>query len=199
MQNRQKTRVSQVRTAAPKGAYSSYRNMNDRATLIVLGVLCLLVPPVGILLVWRAQHMDIPTRAIFSAAGFAATTLIFFLLMRPSAAVSNIVPTPATPQMIGYGAAATEPPAAPAVPVAPAPGTAPAAPSVPSAPETPDPSLQTTGELTDDTIVYAVTNNASSYHLNQICGAQENHRSLTLRDALNEGLAPCDQCVGAKG
>ena len=195
MQNRQNTRVSQVRTSAPKGAYSSYRNMNDRTTLIVLGVLCLLVPPVGILLVWRAQHMDIPTRAIFSAAGFAATTLIFFLLMRPSAAVSNIVPTPATPQTIGYGAAAAEIPA-PSIPVAPAPGTVPAA---PSAPETSDPSLQTTGELTDDTIVYAVTNNASSYHLSQICGTQENHRSLTLRDALREGLAPCDQCVGAKG
>ena len=198
MQNRQNTRVSQVRTTTPRGAYTSYKNMNDRTTLIVLAALCLFVPPVGILLVWRAQHMDIPTRAIFSAAGFAATTLIFFLLMRPSAVVSNIVPTPATPQMIGYGAAATEAPA-PVVPVAPAPGTAPAAPSAPSAPETPDTALQESGELTDDTIVYAVTNNASSYHLSQICGAQENHRSLTLRDALNEGLAPCQQCVGAKG
>ena len=194
MQTRQKNRTSQVRTSAPKGAYTSYRNnMNDRTTLIVLGVLCLLVPPVGIALVWRAQNLDVPTRAILSAAGFAATTLIFFLLMRPSNAVTSIAPTPATPQLIGYGAAATEVPvAATAVPAQNAAPAAPAATDNPAAQQEP-------GMLTDDTIVYAVTNNASSYHLNQICDGQENHRSLTLRDALNEGLAACEKCVDAKG
>lgn len=196
MQSQQKPRSSQVQSTAGKGAYTSYKKADNRATLILLGVLCLLIPPVGVLLVWRAEHVDVPVRAVFSAAGLAATTLIFFLLMRPSSAVSTISPTPATPQLIGYGAAATEiPVAATAVP---AQGAAPAAPAQSSATDMPQ-ATQEPGALTDDTIVYAVTNNASSYHLYQICGTQENHRALTLREALNEGLAPCENCVGAKG
>ena len=70
-------------------------------------------------------------------------------------------------------------------------------PAVPSA--TDAPVIQDSGELTDDTIVYAVTNNAASYHLFEICDQQENRRALTLRDALNEGLKPCEKCVGAMG
>jgi len=195
MQTKQRTRPSQVQSTAGKGAYSSYTKADNRSTLILLGVLCLLIPPVGILLAWRARHLDVPTRGIFSAAGFAATVLIFFLLMRPNGAVSTITPVPATPQLIGYGAAGqpvypveTEVPAPPAAAV-------PAAPS-----QTEDPIvIQEPGELTDDTIVYAVTNNASSYHLYEICDTQENRRALTLRDALNEGLSACEKSVGAKG
>lgn len=194
MQTNQNKRPSQVQTPAGRGAYSSYKKADNRATLIILAVLCLLLPPVGILLAWRAQHVDLRVRAGFSAAGFAATTLIFFLLMKPSAAVSSITPVPATPKTVGYGTAAmvTEPPVqAPAQP-------ADAAPAVPSATETPAAS-QEPGALNDDTVVYAVTNNASSYHLYPICDTQENRRALTLREALNEGLQPCEKCVGAKG
>lgn len=194
MQTNRKQRPSQVQSTAGRGAYSSYKKADTRSTLILLGVLCLLVPPVGILLAWRAHHLDIPTRAIFSAAGFGATVLIFFLLMRPSGAVSTISPVPATPQTIGYGTSAQY--AAPAETEVPAPPAA--ALAAPSATEDPG-VIQEPGELTDDTIVYAVTNNASSYHLYEICDTQENRRALTLRDALNEGLAPCEKCVGAKG
>jgi len=111
--------------------------------------------------------------------------------MRPSPAATDIRPTPATPQTVGYNAApavlATQVPAQPEFIV----------PAVPSA--TDAPVIQDSGELTDDTIVYAVTNNAASYHLFEICDQQENRRALTLRDALNEGLKPCEKCVGAMG
>ena len=195
MQNNRKTRTSQVQSPAGKGAYSSYKRNDNRSTLILLGVLCIIVPPVGILLTWRAQNLEIPVRGIFSAAGLAATTLLFFLLMKPTAAVSSVSPVPATPQLIGYGAAATEEPA----PVVPAPvQPAAAVPAAPSGTDAPA-ATQELGELTDDTVVYAVTNNASSYHLYQICDSQENHRGMMLWEALAEGLEPCEKCVGAKG
>ena len=44
-------------------------------------------------------------------------------------------------------------------------------------------------------IVFAVTNNASSYHLYEICDFQENRRALTLAQALAEGLTPCEKCA----
>lgn len=194
MQTNQNKRPSQVQTPAGRGAYSSYKRADNRLTFIILAVLCLLLPPVGILLTWRAQNINLRTRAGFSAAGFLATILIFFLLMKPSAAVSSITPVPATPETVGYGASAvvTAPPAqAPAQP-------ADAAPAAPSATEPPS-ATQEPGAMNDDTVVYAVTNNASSYHLYPICDTQENRRALTLREALNEGLQPCEKCVGAKG
>ena len=47
--------------------------------------------------------------------------------------------------------------------------------------------------LTAESTVYAVTNNASSYHMLQICDMQENHRMLTLAEAVAEGLLPCEK------
>ena len=93
--------------------------------------------------------------------------------------------------------AVTEQPIVTPVPEAPAQFAAPA-PGTPAATDGPA-AVQEPGELTDDTIVYAVTNNAASYHLYELCDQQENRRALTLREALNEGLQPCEKCVGAMG
>lgn len=195
MQTNRRTRSHPVQSPNIKKPYpvGRYRRENNTLKLIGLGALCLLLPPLGVLLTWRAQKVELNLRGIFTAAALVSCTFIFFLLMRPGTAATDIRPTPALPQTIGYSAA----PTAPAVQ---APAPPPAAPAVPAAPGPTDaPVLLESDELTDDTIVYAVTNNASSYHLSEICGQQENRRALTLREALNEGLAPCENCVGAMG
>lgn len=199
MQTSKNQRSSHFQSPNMKSAYTSakYKKEDNRLTLIILGVLSLLLPPVGILLSWRAQNVEIRMRAAFTGTALASTVLIFFLLMRPTGTVSMITPVPETPQLVGYGAAMTEQPIVTPVPEAPAQFAAPA-PGTPAATDDPA-AVQEPGELTDDTIVYAVTNNAASYHLYELCDQQENRRALTLREALNEGLQPCEKCVGAMG
>lgn len=193
MQTSKKIRSGRIQTSGVKSPYSAgkYRKEDNLITLILLGALCIILPPIGVLFTWRAKKMELTLRGIFSAAALASCTLIFFLLMRPGSTAPDIRPTPATPQTVGYNAApvvpATQVPAQPEAVVPAAPGA------------TDAPVIQESGELTDDTIVYAVTNNAASYHLFEICDQQENRRALTLRDALNEGLKPCEKCVGAMG
>lgn len=191
-----KTNSRHVQSTQTRNVRSRFEPENNRQPMILLAILCLLLPPIGVLLLWRSSRMTMPVRAALSAAGLASMTLIFFLLMRPtSTASTTILPVPVTPVQAGYGVSATDPYTAQATNV-------PAQPDavIISSEPTADPSVaQEPGELTDDTIVYAVTNNASSYHLSVICDQQENHRSLTLREALDEGLAPCEKCVGAVG
>lgn len=164
---------------------------------IVFGILCLLLPPIGMLCAWRSRRMTFPLRLILSGVGFVSMTLIFFLLMRPSEAVSAIRPTPVIPQTAGYGAMSaqdyiaygqypSDQPVIPAQPDAVMPSTSYS-----------EPLIQDSGTLNEYSTVYAVTNNASSYHLYEICDFQQNNRALTLRDALNEGLQPCSKCVGS--
>ena len=192
MQTNRKTRPSPVQAPNIKKPYSAgkYRKEDNRLTLVVLSVLCLVLPPVGALLTWRAKKLELTIRGALTTTALLSCTFIFCLLMRSGTTLPDIRPVPATPQTIGHNASvavyATEVPAPPA-----------AVPAIPSA--TDAPAVQESGELTDDTIVYAVTNNAASYHLYEVCGQQENRRALTLREALNEGLAPCENCVGAMG
>ena len=46
-----------------------------------------------------------------------------------------------------------------------------------------------------NTIVYSVYKNAKYYHREAICGNQTNGRSLTVREALHEGLGQCRNCL----
>lgn len=194
MQTRKKTRPHQVQTPNVKSPYASkYKKEDTRVLLIILAALCIALPPLGVLLTWRARKVELKLRGIFSSAALLSSTLIFFLLMRPDASLTDIRPTPATPQTVGYGSVSQSNAVLAQVPAQPV-QTASTEPV-----STEEPVVQQGGELTDDTIVYAVTNNASSYHLYELCDQQENHRALTLRDALSEGLAPCEKCVGAMG
>lgn len=173
-------------------AYTArYEQEQLRRSLILLSALCLLLPPAGIILLWRAKKIDIRMRGALSALGFISMTLIFALLMRPTEVVSSIHPMPVTPVQAGYGAA-------PTVYIAPEVTNVPAQPDVyfiggQSSEEEPlhiDPST-----LTAESTVYAVTNNASSYHTLPVCDMQENHRMLTLAEAVAEGLVPCEKCA----
>ncbi len=180
----------------PKNPYFMPEDEAKKPALIFL-ILCILLPPFGMLCAWRSRRMTFPLRIMLSGAGFISMTLIFFLLMRPTEVVSTIRPTPALPQTVGYGAAAASDPSVQQVPAQPD-AVIPAQPDAATPPNSySEPLIQNSGELTEDSIVFAVTNNASSYHLYEICDLQQNNRALSLRDALNEGLQPCSKCVGA--
>ncbi len=45
-----------------------------------------------------------------------------------------------------------------------------------------------------DTVVYSVFNHAKYYHAEKVCQHQTNGRTLTVREAMKESLAPCPNC-----
>ena len=45
-----------------------------------------------------------------------------------------------------------------------------------------------------NTIVYAVFSHAQRYHAQRVCGNQSNGRELTVREAMLEALSPCPDC-----
>lgn len=45
-----------------------------------------------------------------------------------------------------------------------------------------------------NTVVYAVFNGATRYHAQRVCGTQSNNRELTVREAMLEALSPCPDC-----
>ena len=198
MQTNRNTRPRHVQSAQPANAYARYMQKDSRPYLILIAALCLLLPPLGILLIWRMEKTDMPVRIGLSVLGLLSGVFIFWLMLRPSGVLSTIQPVPQTPLQAGYGSPAENQYLAVNIPET---TNVPAPPEIVITMSTAVPSLdqQEPDVLTDDSIVYAVTNNAASYHLYEICDQQENHRALTLREALNEGLAPCEKCVGAVG
>lgn len=45
-----------------------------------------------------------------------------------------------------------------------------------------------------DTVVYSVFHDAKYYHREKVCNHQTNGRSLTIREAMKDSLAPCPNC-----
>lgn len=203
MQTSKKSGARHVQTPHYRPAKNVPNAVEQRRSLALLAILCILLPPIGLLLIWRSDRVPMVIRLACSLAGTAAMTFLFTLLLPSEKTGSLIRPTPVTPVSAGYGVAANEPVQLPDA-------TSPAAPAQPdTAPEQPaaDPLSGATapqptagdGALDPETVVYAVTNNAVSYHLQEICDTQTNNRTLTLQEALNEGLTPCEKCVGAAG
>ena len=148
--------------------------------------LCLLLPPVGLLWIWRTRSFALRGRILTSALACASLCLMCLPLFQPAGA-PTVLPQPVAP------VAATR---APEEDTATALGnieellaqqeagdtqTAPAQP-------------QLTDEQIYNTIVYSVFNNAENYHVGPTCEGQENGRRLTVRQALDLSLTPCPIC-----
>ena len=148
--------------------------------------LCLLLPPVGLLWIWRTRSFALRGRILTSALACASLCLMCLPLFQPAGA-----PTVHTRSRVPV--AATR---APEEDTATALGnieellaqqeagdtqTAPAQP-------------QLTDEQIYNTIVYSVFNNAENYHVGPTCEGQENGRRLTVRQALDLSLTPCPIC-----
>ncbi|MBO4298267.1 MAG: hypothetical protein IKS52_10460 [Clostridia bacterium] len=171
---------------------------DQRLATGLMAALSVLVPPAGLLAVWRSRHLSAPLRIGLSLAALLSMTLIFWLWLRGGKADVGILPVPVVPAYAGYDTAAIE--------------TTPEPVQVYNAiPESGSVFTVTYGDGTVDdltggsalpvdpasyvTIVYAVTNNATKYHNLQVCDMQTNSRILTLDEAIAEGLQPCEKCV----
>ena len=160
-------------------------------------VLTLLVPPLGLAYLWRVGVFRSRGRMIMTAVATLETALILFLVM-PSQQLSSDAPTPVTP------VAATLAPDDGVVTalenidtvLAEQQAAAAAEAGVATAEPTTDPAVEAAEqEAILNTTVYSVYGSgAKYYHSLEVCGTQSNRRSLTVREAMNEGMAPCPNC-----
>jgi|GEM_PF-6516615 len=163
----------------------------------LMAALSALLPPLGLLSVWRSKRLSAPMRIALSLVALFSMTLICWVWLRTGRVDMGIRPVPVVPLYDGYDLTASRATAEPVdVYVAP--------------PENPGGFTITYGDGTVDdlnggalpvdpasyvTIVYAVTNNATKYHSQPVCELQTNSRVLTLDEAVAEGLQPCEKCV----
>ncbi|MBR0464465.1 MAG: hypothetical protein IJJ23_08800 [Clostridia bacterium] len=193
----------------------------DRVVLhLIIGALCVILPPVGLVCAWRSERVNALARGALTVCALAASTLICVTILRLTSTSDVIRPVPVVPVAYGYDKSTIKATPEP-VTVYSAPADEEDYPPVTSYTvtyangEVQNVGDQTTGEETvtavetpDDaesqfpvdpatyvTLVYAVTNNATYFHTQQICDLQNNSRILTLDEALAEGLRPCEKCA----
>ena len=150
--------------------------------------LCLLLPPVGLLWIWRTRSFALRGRIFTSVLACAALCAMCLPLFQPENAPTAL-PQPVAP------VAATR---------APEDDTTTALENIEEllaqqeaeasgqTQETQQPQL--TDEQIYNTIVYSVFNNAENYHTGPTCEGQQNGRRLTVRQALDLSLTPCPNC-----
>lgn len=162
-------------------------------------LLCILLPPFGLLFIWRKAVF--PTRGRMLVTALATVEMAAIMtLMLPRSAVDTHLPVPAAPSRV------TPAPESNAV----------------SALSNIDQLLyqaqlekviaqggseddlmsederlakqQAENEAVLNTIVYCVNSNPKLYHSQQMCGNQSNRVELTVQEALRRGLGPCTDC-----
>ena len=161
-------------------------------------VLTLLCPPLGLIYLWRDRVFALRGRLLVSLLAAMEMTVLFSLLL-PVQQQAGVQPVASQPSLYTH---------APESDVANA---------LSNLEEllndtyaTPEPETLTEeeqawleaaekaelDELLDNTIVYSVYSGAKYYHAIQDCG-QKNTREMTLREALAERLAACNECSPA--
>ena len=176
---------------SPSSAYSPNLKRPGRASrkrTALKIALCLLLPPVGLLWIWRTGSFALRGRILTSVLACASLCLMCLPLFQPGNAPTTL-PQPVAP------VAATR---------APEDDTTTALENIEEllaqqeaeasgqTQETQQPQL--TDEQIYNTIVYSVFNNAENYHTGPTCEGQENGRRLTVRQALDLSLTPCPNC-----
>ena len=190
-------RNSKKSTYTPNMGRPSERKKRNRSLPAIL--LCVLIPPVGLALLWRKGVFLMRGRVLLTAISTLEMACIFALLL-PASVIQPEVPVSSVPV---------------AVTTAPDDGTSTAltnleqvlaeqrrAEAEANGEEIPidenDPEaqekLREEQEAILNTIVYAVYNNAKMYHAREVCGTQSNRRQLTVQEALLEGVGACPNC-----
>ena len=156
-------------------------------------LLCIFLPPLGLMFLWRKGVFRLRGRVVITALATAEMAVLFSMMM-PAATVSTVTPMPGSAERY-----------------APAPES-----QVLSALSNMDEILrqQQLAEGGDDTvvlidqqqqlaqqqevlgtIVYAYNGSGTRYyHSVTVCGNQSNLLTLTVQEALAEGLGPCPDC-----
>ena len=135
--------------------------------LAILAGLCLILPPVGLVCLWRSRHTGMPVRLALSTMSLLMMVLMLSLI-RPREQVTGVQPTPVRATQVGYLAAA------PQATVQPSDF------NVNYSSDTPE---DANGSL-ETAYVYATADAENMVNL----------RQLTVAQALREGLTPCPNC-----
>lgn len=171
------------------------RKKSNRALSGLL--LTLLLPPIGLIYLWREGVFR--TRGRMLLTGIATLEMaLFFALVMPAKDLNMEAPMPVAP------VAAT---------IAPDDGVVTALSNIDqllaqqqaerdaaAGVVTPEPTQDNSAYLAEqaailETTVYSVYGNgARYYHKDSVCGTQSNRRSLTVREAMGEGMGACAQC-----
>lgn len=191
MKTRNKTSAQAMRRP------SKQRAISLRGIGVIL--LLLILPPVGLLVLWRQGVFRARGRMLLSVLATVEMTLLVVLLT-PRPALTNQLPLPVAPQ---------------AVTQAPEADTLSALYNIEellyqqqleqvkaqggdeSDLLTEEQKLQAQEAEREEilnTTVYAVFNGAQRYHALRVCGTQSNNRELTVREAMLEALSPCPDC-----
>lgn len=149
--------------------------------LAILAVLCLLLPPVGLICLWRSRHTNMPVRLGLSLASVLMMVLVMSLV-RPHAGVEGVVPTPVRAERVGYLAAVPE---------------ATAQPQDYNVTYYSTDTTEGTDVSLETAYVYAADGIDSYYHATADAENMVNLRQLTYAQALREGLTPCPNCYPA--
>ena len=190
-------RNSKKSTYTPNMGRPSERKKRNRSLPTIF--LCVLIPPVGLALLWRKGVFMMRGRVLLTAISTIEMACVFALLLPPSV-IQPEVPVASVPV---------------AVTTAPDDGTTTALTNLeqvlaeraraeaeangdPLPIDENDPEAQAKlrqeQEAILNTTVYAVYNNAKMYHAREVCGTQSNRRQLTVQEALLEGLGACPNC-----
>lgn len=145
--------------------------------LAILAGLCLILPPVGLVCLWRSRHTGTPVRLALSALSLLMMVLMLSLI-RPREQVTGVQPTPVRATQVGYLAAVPEATAQPSDF------------TVDYSSDTPE---DANGSL-ETAYVYAADGIDSYYHATADAENMVNLRQLTVAQALREGLTPCPNC-----
>ena len=175
-----------------KGMSQVKKAQQRRRTLAGI-LLTLLLPPVGIVYLWRNEVFRIRGRMLLTAVA-TFIMAVFFVLRMPKAQIVAAVPQAGTTQAYTEAAATDVLTALSSLEEI-------ARAQVPENTAGDSSVIQVSQERAIaqqqallDTIVYSVHHNAKYYHLTPDCNGQNNSREVTIRQALQEGLAPCPDC-----
>lgn len=189
------------RNGSAKSAYTPNMDVPDgrkRGGRGIFGlILTLLLPPVGLVFLWRRGVFRARGRMLLTGIATVEMAVLFALLL-PKQELYTETPVPAAPapvtvapddgvvlalsnldQLLAQRQAERD--AAAGITPTPAP--------------TDDAAYMAEQEAILDTTVYAVFGHgARLYHADTVCGTQSNRRSLTIREAMSAGMGACPDC-----
>lgn len=163
-------------------------------------LLTLILPPLGILLMWRKGIFRMRGRALVTLLATIEMALVFTALS-PKAELTQVKPVPQAPVAVTAAPDDTVVTALSNIDQLLAQQQAQM--QAGSAQATKTPTQQEVDEAAEkaaqqqailNTIVYSVYNNARYYHASEECEGQTNRRQLTVQQAMSEGLGVCPKC-----
>lgn len=169
------------------------RSGKRRALAVV--ALSILLPPVGLIYMWRTGIFTVRGRVLLSALSALCLSLMCTPLMPKASPLDVTAPIPVVP------AAVTQAPENDVVTalsnieeLLAAQQAAAVGEGEPAPAQDPEATTGPSEEEILSTIVYSVRSGAKYYHTGPTCGTQKNARELTVEQALAEQLAACPDC-----